>query len=61
MEVLRLILNIISSAAMFLFGAVMIWAGIYNIKKHIESKWFSTIAIITGTGAIVLVVTTWFW
>ena len=61
MEILKLILNILSSAAMLSFGAVMIWAGVYNIKKHIESKWFSTMAISTGTGAIALVVTTWFW
>lgn len=61
MEVLKLILDIISSAAMFFFGAAMIWAGVYNIKEHIASKWFSTVAISEGICAIVLVVITWFW
>ena len=61
MEILRLCMRIISSIGMSFFGIMMIWIGIYNIKKHIESKWFSTMTIATGTCAIILVVIAWFW
>lgn len=60
MEILKLILNIVLSMIILVFGLGMITVGVCHIKNKVYPKWLSIVALVDGVMFISVAIGSWF-